>query len=49
VQANDDVLTVCAVNLLAEILANVLHEIEESRVVATVVSQSIKPPCEQPA
>jgi hypothetical protein len=26
VQANDDVLTVCAISLLAEILANVLHE-----------------------
>jgi hypothetical protein len=26
VQANDDVLTVCAISLLAEIIANVLHE-----------------------
>ena len=26
VQANDDVLTVCAISLLAEILANVAHE-----------------------
>jgi hypothetical protein len=26
VQTNDDVLTVCAISLLAEILANVLHE-----------------------
>src|SRR5580704_15952704 len=25
-QANDDLLTVCAISLLAEILANVLHE-----------------------
>jgi len=26
VQANDDVLTVCAISLLAEIIGNVLHE-----------------------
>ena len=26
VQVNDDLLTVCAISLLAEIIANVLHE-----------------------